>query len=327
MTAATRLPIGVVVVNWNGYSDTVACLESLLAAEPGPARVVVVDNASADGSAAELSRWIAHADCATPPRLTLLSSDTNRGFAGANNLGIASLDPDRGIGHFLLLNNDATVRADFFAELSRALHDVPDAGIVGTTIIEAGVSQRVWYAGGRFVPLRALALHLLEVPQDCTAVLTEFVTGCAMLVSRPAWTLLGPLPECYFMYLEDAEYSHRACAAGLPVMYAPRAVAYHVVGATVGRAVPVPQVAFWKTRSRALFVRRNLAGWHRWGALLYLLATKPGRALWETLAGRPALGWAVVRGTLEGLLSLNGNPSVRDAPDVQRPDDGVGAGS
>jgi len=320
----TRLPIGVVVVNWNGYADTVACLVSLLAAEPGPARIVVVDNASTDGSAAALAQWMERAPGTAGPELTFLSSGTNRGFAGGNNLGLASLDADRSIGHFLLLNNDATVQADFFAELGRALEVVPDAAIVGATIHEAGDSRKVWYSGGAFVPLRALAVHHHHVPQHEVAVPTEFVTGCAMLIARPAWAVLGPLPECYFMYLEDAEYSHRARAAGLRVLYAPRAVAFHSVGAAVGRAVPKPQLAYWVTRSRALFVRRNLHGWRRWGALLYLVVTKPGRALADTVAGRPALGWAMLRGTIEGLLSKDGDPNVRQPPAVQGAENRIG---
>lgn len=319
----TRLPISVVVVNWNGYADTVACLESLLAAEPGPARIVVVDNASTDGSSLALSQWMERAAGATVPRLTFLSSETNRGFGGASNLGIAFLDPDRSVGHFLLLNNDATVQGDFFSELDRALEVVPDAAIVGVTIYESGAARRVWYAGGSFVPLRALAAHRHHVPQHEVAVPTEFVTGCAMLVSRRAWAVLGPLPECYFMYLEDAEYSHRARAAGLPVVYAPRAVACHAIGAAVGRAVRPPQLAYWVTRSRALFVRRNLDGWRRWGALVYLMVTKPGRALVEALAGRPALGCAILRGTLEGLLSEDGKAKIGQAPAVQRAQKGI----
>jgi hypothetical protein len=322
----TRLPIGVVVVNWNGYSDTVACLESLLASDPGPAQVIVVDNGSRDGSADRLRRWIESAARASAPHLTILASETNRGFAGANNLGVAALVADRGIGHFLLLNNDATVQADFFAEISRALAAVPDAAIVGATIYESGGAQRVWYAGGAFVPLRALAAHRRDVPRERTPIATEFVTGCAMLVSRRAWVVLGPLPECYFMYLEDAEYSHRARAAAMHVVYAPRAVVYHAVGAAVGRQVPQPQLAYWITRSRGLFVRRNLRGWRRWGALTYLMLTKPGRALVETLAGRPALGRAILRGTIEGLLSKEGDRRAERARAVQGPDDRVGTG-
>ena len=312
-----------VVVNWNGLTDTMACLVSLEAATPRPARVVVVDNGSSDGSVEALRRW--QAERPKAPALTLIASPTNRGFSGANNLGLARLAADPAIDHFLLLNNDATVEPAFFAELARALAMAPDAGIMGPTIYVTGGADagQVWYAGGAFVPLRALVVHRLAVPPGAAPVATEFVTGCAMLISRRAWETLGPLPECYFIYLEDAEYSWRAREAGLPVVYAPRAVAYHAVGAAVRRRVPRPQVEYWHTRHRALFVRRNLSGWTRWGALAYLVLTKPARALLHLLRGRPALAWAALRGTAQGLLSKEGDRVVRQGPAVQRPSDGV----
>ena len=305
-----RPSVGVVVVNWNGLADTVACLNSLGAAHPRPARVIVVDNGSTDGSLERLRASGAN------PGLSIIAAGANRGFSGANNLGLAALARDPTITHFLLLNNDATVHPDFFAQISRTIAAVPGAGIVGPTIYVTGRSGEVWYAGGHFVQLRALVVHDTAVPPGPAPVATEFVTGCAMLIARPAWERLGPLPECYFFYLEDAEYSHRARAAGFPVLYAPRAIAYHAVGSAVRRRVPSPTVEYWKARHRALFVRRNLRGWTRRGALAYLAMTKPGRALAELLRGRAAVGWAVLRGTAEGLLSKDGHLEVREPPTV-----------
>ena len=144
-----------------------------------------------------------------------------------------------------------------------------------------------------------------------------------MVMSRSAWETLGPLPECYFMYLEDAEYCYRARELRVSVRYAPQAVAYHAVGASVRGNVASRQVEYWKTRNRALFVRRNFRGWTRWGALAYLVVTKPGRALWAVLRGRPWVGWAVLHGTIEGLLSKHGDRVARQPPAVQNPRDGV----
>jgi GT2 family glycosyltransferase len=316
--------VGVVVVNWNGWADTWTCLQSLVTAAPPPRRIVVVDNASSDGSVEALKRWRTDRSAsATVPSVTILASSRNRGFAGANNLGIAHLTADPAISHFLLLNNDATVDPTFFAQIARALDLVPEAGIVGPTIYTAGPPREVWYAGGHFVQLRALVVHDRTVPRAPDPVATEFVTGCAMAISRSAWKRLGPLPECYFMYLEDAEYCARARAAGLLVLYVPRAVAYHVVGSSVARAVRHSRAEYWKARNRALFVRRNFLGWTRLGALGYLVLTKPGRALADALRGRPGLGWAVLRGTLAGLLSKHGNRDAGEAGAVQHPLDGV----
>jgi len=291
------VPIGVVIVNWNGRVDTIQCLESLAAAQPKPASVVVVDNASTDGSVPALARWAEHCKAARP---TIVASDSNRGFAGGSNLGIAHLAQDLELTHFLLLNNDATVDRARFAELARALERAPDAGILGVTIYEGPTRDRVWYAGGRLPRLRGLTVHGKTVPRNAELVATEFVTGCAMLIARRVWESLGPLPECYFMYFEDTEYSHRARAAGFQVAYAPRAVVHHVGSGTVGRLVSPPRNEYWFSRARALFARRNLRGWVRWGAFGYIIATRLGRAVVASLTGRPRLSWALLRATIDG---------------------------
>lgn len=298
------VPIGVAVVNWNGREDTLACLESLIAADPRPARVVVVDNASTDDSVQEIAAWIErHADSG----FELLVSDTNRGFAGANNLALASLAPDGGLTHFFLLNNDATADSRCFAELERALTETPAAGIMGVTIFESGPERRPWFAGGSVLLWRALGRHHCEVPRDGRVVPTGFVTGCAMLVSRLAWNVLGPLPTCYFVYFEDTEYCVRARAAGLEVVYAPRPVVYHLVAGTARRgAVAAALTEYRFANARALFARRNLRGGTQWGAFTYLVVTGFARAVLRTLRGRPIRAWAAFRGTLAGLAAREG---------------------
>ena len=137
-----RPSVGVVVVNWNGLADTVACLNSLGAAHPRPARVIVVDNGSTDGSLERLRASGAN------PGLSIIAAGANRGFSGANNLGLAALARDPTITHFLLLNNDATVHPDFFAQISRTIAAVPGAGIVGNEGVElVGVGEGVWPTG------------------------------------------------------------------------------------------------------------------------------------------------------------------------------------
>lgn len=311
--------IGVVVLNWNGCTDTLACLESLLRAVPRPGRVVVVDNGSHDDSVARLTQWAEqHAPSfeVLGPRaplpvcrrwLTIVASDTNRGFPGGNNAGLRFLEQDAVLRHFMLLNNDATVAEDFFAEIGRALETVPHAGLLTGTIREASDRTRVWYAGGTSLPRRALVEHRYLVPKSPEPVETEFISGCAMVISRRALEVLGPLAECYFpLYFEDAEYCYRARAAGLTLLYVPRAAAFHKIGATVGMPWMSPGTARTMHRHRVLYVRRNFAGLTRIMALLYLAATKPGRATLEVLRRQPRYGWAILTGTLAGFVARSG---------------------
>jgi len=137
MTAISAPSFGVVVLNWNNAHDTIPCLESLLGADPRPTHVVVVDNGSTDASVANIRRWGRQhgviAENGELPWLIVIEAGANRGFAGGNNLGIKLLQDQTEVTHLMLLNNDATVAPDFFAEISSALENAPGAGLLGGT--------------------------------------------------------------------------------------------------------------------------------------------------------------------------------------------------
>jgi GT2 family glycosyltransferase len=317
---------GVVVVNWRNAPDTLECLDSLLAARSRPDRVVVLDNGSGDCSVERVVEWaqrhaVCHelraarevlslpGDAAAPQRtpgkpwLTIIDGGANLGFAGGNNFGISLLRREQQLTHFLLLNNDASVAPEYFDEMRVVLERWPRAGLCIGTIYEEGQRDRVWYAGGRIIPSRALVKHELRLPSSSEPVRTEFVTGCAMVIARAALDRAGLLAECYFPgYMEDAEYSWRVRKAGLDLVYAPRPVVYHKVGSTFGARNVSSLAAYHQNRHRLYFVRRNLRGHQRLAALLYMAATKPGRALIDAIEGRPRIGWAVLRGTIDGLV-------------------------
>jgi GT2 family glycosyltransferase len=304
----TRPVFGVVVLNWNNPVETLACLDSLRATNPQPAHVVVVDNASADDSLAKITEWGKRnsvlAASASRPWLSIIESSSNRGFAGGTNLGIRQLLEQTSVTHVLLLNNDATLEPAFFADMERAIASLPKAGILGPTIYEHGSRTRVWYAGAVEYPWRALMQHNHKLPADNRLVETPFVTGCAMMLARHTIERIGALAECYFpAYWEDGDISMRARAAGIPVVYVPYAVAYHKVGATIGAANLEVELAKANNRLRVFFVRRNYHGLNKLLALSYLAMTKPGKSLFETLKGKPRIGWAILSGTVSGFVS------------------------
>jgi GT2 family glycosyltransferase len=109
--------------------------------------------------------------------------------------------------------------------------------------------------------------------------------------------------------MEDAEYSWRVRASGLDLVYVPRALVYHQVGATFGPRVTSALAAYHQNRHRLFFVRRNFRGATRAAAIAYMAFTKCGRALIDFMQGRPDIGLATLRGTWAGL--------------VARPDDGI----
>ena len=320
------MKVWVILVNWNGAADTEACLESLLDAQPRPYGIAVVDNGSRAGEVDRLRSWAAargvplrlEDDDPTrwpddrtprPGEIVLFASRTNRGFSGGNNVALAYAERDTAATHFLLLNNDTTVTPHYFGDLESGLAGYAETGLASGTIYEMTPPHRVWYAGGRILPLRTLVVHDLDVPDSDGARPTEFICGCSMLISAPTLRRLGHLPECYFPgYVEDTEYSQRARDAGLPLLYVPKAVIYHRGGASFGPYAQSPRVVYAFNRHRGFWARRNLRGTRRLLALGYLVITKPARATVDALRGHPRTAWAVLTGTIDGLF----NPRARD---------------
>ena len=292
---------GVVVLNWNNADDTIECLDALFAANPAPETVVIVDNGSADDSLTRVERWCASS--ADNNRLHVIAAGQNLGFAGGTNLGIDWLMSETDVSHVMLLNNDATVARTFFANLGAAIDQIGEDCVVGPTIFENPNRSKVWYAGATEIPMRALVKHNLELPKSAEPTPTDFISGCAMIISRGVIDKIGGLAEVFFpAYFEDGDFCHRAQRAGFKLMYAPKAVAYHKVGSTVRAAKIEDELEFSKNQLRVLYVRRNYTGANKVAALSYLAITKPGRFLAEVLKGQPRHGWAVLRGATSGFL-------------------------
>jgi hypothetical protein len=298
----------------------------MLAARDHPRRVVLVDNASTDGSVAQVEAWaggrgvrarvVADGDergaDAGDTWLLVIASRTPRGFSANNNLGLRYFRDRTPASHVLLLNNDATVAEDFFVRLSDAVDARGGSGLFTGTIFHDPERTRVWYAGGDVNPLRALVTHRTAPPESTAPVETPFVCGCAMLISRDVMESIGLLPECFDpIYCEDADYSLRAAAAGFPLVYAPAARVYHKVGGTVGDSSKSPRTTFSTNRNRAFLIRRNYRGWRRAAGLGYLLATKPARALVDTIRGRPEIGLATLRGMIAGVFGSSAHDLSR----------------
>src|SRR3990167_4074799 len=134
LVVASQPKIAVVLVNWNGWRDTLAAYESLTHSVHQDWEAIVIDNGSTDGSLAELR--------GDRDRFLLIESPTNLGFAGACNLGIEEARV-RGADYIYLFNNDATVDPDTLGKLLTALQSVDDRAVVGSTIrfIENGRLQ------------------------------------------------------------------------------------------------------------------------------------------------------------------------------------------
>lgn len=259
--------VTVVVLNWNGWQDTVACVESCLRADYPRLRLLLVDNGSTDGSERILRDRL--------PGLEFLQTGENLGFTGGNNAGIRRA-LEEGADFVLLLNNDTTVDPGFAAALVEAAEAHPRAGMFCSKVLRFDRPEVLWYAGASFHSWLGWGRHRghgqRDVGQFDLVEETGRPTGCALMVRRALCEQVGLLRDDYFCYAEDLEWGLRARAAGYQVLYVPGSRVWHKVGRSTGGARSTTALRY-QTRNLLACVDAQLplpapARVLRWGAIL-----------------------------------------------------------
>lgn len=208
--------VAIVILNWRAWETTARCIASL-GPEPGAeVDVIIVDNASRDGSVAALRRRF--------PALTVLESETNRGFAGGCNLGIR-LATSRGADFVWLLNNDVEVRAGALSALLAKAAADPRVGAVGSVQYDTVNHQLVRVWGGGHVNF------LTGIPASCSRPgelrRLQYLSAASVLLRGQALHETGLLDEAFFLYWEDTDLSFRLRAAGWRLAVAETSLIHH----------------------------------------------------------------------------------------------------
>lgn len=268
-------PVAVVLVHFGAPDVTGACLASLAAQEPVPHSVVVVDHGPGPGLQGCLD--------AAHPDLRVLTDLSNPGFAGGCNRGAAEAF-GHGAEAVWFLNNDARLEAPVLGVLLDQARRHPEVALWGTHQRHGARRlgcdrQPAWFSQGVPAVVDGLRGGRVLAPR-------ESLSGASLFITRAAWERLGPWPDSYFLYYEDAAWCRRAHAAGLPIVLLDQAV-LHDPGTTTGRRSAL--TLFYGTRNQ-LRLRAEGAGGSRLGLLLgslYLLQRRLFRG--HVRALRPVL--------------------------------------
>ncbi|MCX9156662.1 glycosyltransferase [Niveibacterium sp. 24ML] len=277
--------VTIVVLNWNGWQDTAACVRSLFNLKYERFNVVVCDNGSTDGSLDELLNafsadhlnLVILKDPAMNPvsspfqerLITLIDNRSNLGFAGGNNVGMRyamqAWDPD----FYWVLNNDTEVDPLALRELLDEFRRMPGVGICGSKLVYWHGRSEVQALGGGihnrvFCTTRELkpgAKDIVSSDMSGRGPELDYVSGASMLVSRRLVEDVGLMEERYFLYFEELDWAERARKKGFQLGYADSSVVYHKEGATIGTNARTPKARsvvseFYGVRSRILFTSR-----------------------------------------------------------------------
>jgi len=283
--------LSIVLANWNTQDLLRQCLASLARSEAGRgAEVIVVDNASADGSAAMLRSEF--------PQVTVIENAENVGFARANNQGAATASGDL----LLLLNTDTEAPEGALEALVRFLADHPDVGIVGPRLVgadgraqnscrtEPGLPNLILETTGLAAALprsRFFGRPAMTWFDHWTTVDVDYVQGACLLIPRPLWDELGGFDEAFFFYAEDADLCRRARERGWRVVFFGDAEVVHYAGASATKVGA--KAAIEGFRSTLWFCRKHHGGPYAAACRLVALLGQVARLV-VTGLGLPVLG-------------------------------------
>ena len=300
-----EINVSIITINYNGLDDTCALLDTLPFNDD--LEVIVVDNASKEDEASIIEKRY--------PSVKVIRSKDNLGFAGGNNLGIKAAHGK----YLFFINNDTFIKhqtSDINHLISRLESD-DKMGMVCPKIRFAWDNNPIQFAG--YTTLSHITMRNKSIGygeedhgQYDTAHPTPYAHGAAMMVKREAINKVGLMPECYFLYYEELDWSMMFTRAGYDIWYEPASTIYHKESQATGQESPLK--VFYLTRNRLLFAKRNIQGIQKYITYCYLIGIVAVRDIMKhAIKGNPTLLRATYKGIRDFLVQPEGTQLQTEA--------------
>lgn len=258
--------VGVIILNTNRKEDTLACLSSLQKSQYQNTIVWVLDNASTDGSVEAIEKNF--------PQTRIINLTENKGYAGNNNVGISTA-LEAGANWILILNEDTILDSCTISNLIQFAISQPQAGILGPLVYHFDEPCVIQSAGG-IITKNWEAVHIGQNEPDQgqypEPLQVDWISGCALLISREVIQQVGVIDERYFYYWEETEWCIRTRNAGWQIWMVPQAKIWHK--GVQREYQPSPNVTYYATRNRLITLSKHHAPlYNRLSVNLSLLRT------------------------------------------------------
>lgn len=301
--ATPNLPtVWCIVLAYNGIDLTLECLRSLRAQEYANLHILVVDNASTDGTPALVRTQ--------SPDVEVLEVGENLGYAGGNNLGMRHALA-HGAELLFLVNNDTRLDPHCVAALVAETRRSPQCGVVGPMVYTWDNWETISSAGGKVDWAAADAINVGAGEVDrgqYPARAVDFVNGCGIMVTRQATARAGLIDERFFMYWEETDWCLRIHAAGLEVRFQPAAKMQHKAPLTWRQQSPL--TLYYTGRNRLFFFARHGRGAQRVGAVMGAAKGLLHGVVQNRRAGNLAASEAARKALIDGIMRRWGRQSL-----------------
>lgn len=245
--------VSVIVLNWNRQADTLECLESLRRVDYPNFEIIVVDNASTDGSVAAIRRAY--------PDVIVLQNDDNLGYAAGNNVGIRYAK-EHGSDYVFILNNDTVVDPQVLTPLVETMEREPDVAVAGSRICYYDRRDIIQCAGTLIDTSTGAVIEEVgngqrDVGQEFPEASYNAAHGCGMMVRCALLDEVGLMDPAFCFYLEEADWCLRFREAGYRVKTVAASKVYHKEGVSMGGSKS-PRALYYMARNRRLFLENRL---------------------------------------------------------------------
>lgn len=241
--------LAIVIVNFNGYYDTIECVDSIIKNCTLEKEIIIVDNNS---NSNDLLRLKENED-----KYTLIINEKNEGFAKANNKGI-EYALSRGYKSILLLNNDTIITKNSLEKMLEILWSDSKIGITSCSTLYYDNKNLIWFDGGKINWKKFLSNHEnMKKTYVKTKEISDagFISGCCMMVKEDVFKKIGLLPTEYFMYFEDVDFCVSVIEAGYKMFVCKESIIYHKVSSASG-GEDSPFTIEWCNRNRIIFMNK-----------------------------------------------------------------------
>lgn len=281
-----------VIPTWNRKDDLINCIDSLIKSDYQYLQIVVIDNASTDGTVSAINNQF--------PAVNIIELDKNTGAAYASNRGF-DLALAKGADYIIRLDSDIVVDPRLIGELVHNINTLPDAGILFPKILRFDNPDVIWFTGAESHPFLLVSrVNNYNVIDNQSELIKEvdYVPSAVILVTAEALKLTGGFDEHFFVYSEDFDLCLRLKKLGYKIFYVPTAKAWHKIGSEKLNKWGVEQ--FY--RGKILFYTKNTVGIHRVLLIIYAFCYAFYRFIIHS-SHEPLL--PAMRGLISGLKSFS----------------------
>ncbi|NQV29778.1 MAG: glycosyltransferase family 2 protein [Candidatus Marinimicrobia bacterium] len=275
--------ICILVLNWNGVEDTLACLVSLGDIRFENVRIVVIDNGSTDDSVEQIHKQF--------PAIHIIELKTNLFYGGGNNAGLQWAN-EHNYEYVIFLNNDTTVDPNFIEPLIDAFNHSETVGMVAPLMCYSALPETVWYGGGVVnlwtgtIAHRSIRASIHSIPPESKE--TDYITGCCLMMRTALAIEFAGFDPDFQMYGEDVDLSLRIRNAGYRLVFVPQSKIFHKVSASVGGEFSGRKIT---RKLHGLFqIYSRHAAWYQWITIVFSQGVLSIRYLLTYILNKSAAG-------------------------------------